>query len=187
MRTEPERSNLMSQSEYARRRGVSQQAVNKAVRAGRIPTTNNGMLDPVVADAAWDRNTRPRSDLAPDDTPDAVADDSGSSHDLAARDRPQATYTAARALREVYLAKQAKLDFERSQAKLIPVEEVRLQTFLTARGVRNRLLALPARLAPVLFGASDVGECQRLLEEALLQVCSNLAPGTEMPDSESPQ
>jgi hypothetical protein len=38
---------------YARHRGVSHTAVQKALRAGRIPLEADGTIDPAVADAAW--------------------------------------------------------------------------------------------------------------------------------------
>ena len=47
----------MTQAEYARARGVSREAVRKAVKAGRIALVN-GKIDPGMADGQWDRNTR---------------------------------------------------------------------------------------------------------------------------------
>src|SRR5215468_8124655 len=38
---------------YARDRGVSHTAVQKALKAGRIPLEADGSIDPAVADAAW--------------------------------------------------------------------------------------------------------------------------------------
>jgi hypothetical protein len=174
---------LVSQSKYARSRGISQQAVSKAIRSGRI-TTIGGKIDPVVADAAWTSNTRPRVDLhVPSTTPSlapppADGADPGTGHDEAASDRPLATFSAARALREIYLAKRAKLDFERAEGKLVRTEEVDALAFNAARKIRDQLLALPARLAPVIFAARDQAECYRILEDALRQVCSGISPET---------
>lgn len=169
------RSKLLSQRQYAALRGVSQQAVSKAVKSGRIPTTG-GLIDPVVADAAWPQNTRPRTDLTGDPSRAAGAAEPESGQELAASERPHATYNAARALREVYAAKRAKLEFEVSEGKLVPVEEVRAQAYETARAMRDQLLSLPARLAPIVFAAKDVSECHRLLEEALRHVCAGTLP-----------
>ena len=176
---------LMSQREYARSRGLSHQAVSKAVKSGRIPTEVAGNLDPVVADAAWKANTRPRAGVkaspaesqpraesVPTEIPDV-----GDGHDQAASERPHATFTAARALREVYMAKRAKLEYERAEGKLVAVEEVDSLAFESARAIRDRLLALPARLAPVLFAARDISECHRLLEEAMREVCAGIGNG----------
>ena len=50
----------MSLRAYAKHRGVAMSAVQKAIRAGRIPTTADGKIDPAQADAEWARNTEPR-------------------------------------------------------------------------------------------------------------------------------
>lgn len=51
---------MMSVAEYASHRGVSRQAVDKAIRAGRIPAERRGkryVIDPAAADAAWETHT----------------------------------------------------------------------------------------------------------------------------------
>ena len=174
----PSKSKLVSQREYARSRGLSHQAVNKAVRAGRIPLVN-GKIDAVAADAARAGNSRPRIDSAapaPGNPPATWLPGASENHDLAASERPKATYTAARALKEVYLAKQAKLDYEAAEAKLVPVEEVRAQAFEAARAIREQLMALPARLAPVLAATKDVAKIHRILEDAILEICAGASP-----------
>lgn len=50
----------MTQREYAKRRGVSQAAVSRAVKAGRLKASvapGGGILDPVLADREWDAST----------------------------------------------------------------------------------------------------------------------------------
>lgn len=183
-RMKPPATKLMSQRQYARSRGLSHQAVSKAVKSGRIPTEVAGNLDPVVADAAWKANTRPRARLkteakrpAPPPLPPMETTDPEDEHDLAASERPDATFTAARALREVYMAKRAKLEYERAEGKLVSIEEVDSLAFESARSIRDRLMSLPARLAPVLFAARDISECHRLLEEAMREICSGIGNG----------
>lgn len=50
---------VITQAEYARRRGCTEGAVRRAIRDGRI-TLIDGKIDPVAADAQWRRNTRVR-------------------------------------------------------------------------------------------------------------------------------
>ena len=45
---------------YARHRGVSLRAVQKAIQAGRIETTPAGKVDVQIADTQWDPRTAPR-------------------------------------------------------------------------------------------------------------------------------
>src|SRR5271157_5155747 len=49
---------LISLREFARRNGVSAEAVSKAVKTGRLPA-HDGKLDPAEAQAAWDRSKDP--------------------------------------------------------------------------------------------------------------------------------
>src|SRR5881409_1039956 len=49
----------LSQRAYARRRGVTHRAVQKAIKAGRITTSPDGTIDPARADAQWTANTDP--------------------------------------------------------------------------------------------------------------------------------
>ncbi len=55
------RAPLISQSEYARRRGVAKSAVAKAVAEGRI-TLIDGKVNEQVANIQWEQNTRARAD-----------------------------------------------------------------------------------------------------------------------------
>jgi len=42
---------------YAKRRGVSETAVRKAIKTGRIKLEADGTIDSAKADGQWDRNT----------------------------------------------------------------------------------------------------------------------------------
>jgi hypothetical protein len=50
---------LLSLRGYARHRGVSLAAVQKAIKAGRIVTMADGQIDSAQADAKWEMRTRP--------------------------------------------------------------------------------------------------------------------------------
>ena len=50
----------LSQRAYARQRGVSQEAVRKHVKRGRIPLLPDGTIDAEQADAAWPRRGEAR-------------------------------------------------------------------------------------------------------------------------------
>src|SRR2546426_5178487 len=49
----------LSQRGYARHRGVTHRAVQKAIKTGRITTSPDGTIDPARADAQWTANTDP--------------------------------------------------------------------------------------------------------------------------------
>ncbi len=53
---------LISQSEFARRMGVSRQVVNKAIGTGRIIKTPSGKIDWASQSIAWAQNRHPEKD-----------------------------------------------------------------------------------------------------------------------------
>lgn len=85
------------------------------------------------------------------------------------------TLNEARTAKEIYAARQAKLDFEESIGKLIDAEQVRLSAFKMARGARDALLTLPDRLSPILASSTDVQEVHRLLLEDIDRICKRIA------------
>ncbi len=176
---------------YARRRRVSHTAVQKALASGRITLGADGRIDPDVADRQWAASTdlsKPRN---------SVTGDPGSrSRSSAARRRAPATsgvaaaeggaqavpgervaasYRESLAAREAYRARLAKLDFEERTGKLVSADEVRAATFRVARATRDQIMGVPARLAPLVAAVSEPLEVQRLLEEALRDVCAELS------------
>src|SRR5690242_1430995 len=59
----------ISQREYARRKGLTHGAVQKAIRTGRITKLEDGSIDPALADQQWAANTdeaRPRNAVSGD-------------------------------------------------------------------------------------------------------------------------
>lgn len=99
----------MTQSEYARHRGVSPQAVHKQIKAGKIPLLPNGKVDAVAADRALGE-TRERITIRDDveEAPRAVATPAAG-----------AGLTKAKTATEVYRARLAQLEYEERTGKLI--------------------------------------------------------------------
>ena len=169
---------------YARHRGVSHTAVQKALATGRIVAGEDGRIDPAVADSQWARSTnlaKPRNSVigVPKKrrTPGAPSDPLGT-HDSGVGEAPNgaatddaarlvSSYAGSRAAREAYLARLAKLEFEQRSGKLVDADEVRAQIFALGRRARDSLLGVPDRLAPVLVGQADAAVIHRLLTEEL--------------------
>lgn len=42
---------------YAARKGISDTAVRKAIKSGRITLTKNGKINPALADRQWEANS----------------------------------------------------------------------------------------------------------------------------------
>jgi hypothetical protein len=81
--------------------------------------------------------------------------------------RLASSYAGSRAAREAYMARLAKLDFEKRSGKLVDADDVRAQMFALGRRARDSLLGVPDRLAPILAGQADAAVIHRLLTEEL--------------------
>lgn len=174
---------LISQREYARRRGISHVAVHKAVAAGRISTVD-GKINPAMADREWISNTdqsKPRNSVTgdpkhtrPEGEP-PLPMDLGGTHESASGDGAASGYARARAARELYQAQLAKIELDRLRGELVRADEVRIGAANMARKARDQLVAMPERLATILAGIEDASEIHRMLEEEIERICNELS------------
>jgi len=172
---------LITQAEYARRRGVDPTTVRDAVRAKRI-TLIDGKIDPEVADIQWSRNTRARVD----NLAKAATERSGSGQLEAlptATPEPQPAtaapaapaaqpandggYSDARTRREKAEAEQAELRTAQLAGRLVDRSSVESAVFEAFRALRDRIMNVPPRAAPKLSGMQDVREIELLVAEEL--------------------
>lgn len=168
---------LITQAEYARRRGVAKSAVARAVKENRISLID-GKVDPSVANIQWDRNTRSRADggkasgeAAPPGR--AAAPEFGRA---AGNDTPDldGDYFYQRTRREKYEADLAEIKLAEQQGDLVRVADVRAEMAKRVGAVRTNLLQIPARLAPLLANEPDQAKCHALLDGELRSVLMNL-------------
>ena len=177
---------LLSQRAYARRRGVSQAAVWKAIQTGRISTVR-GKIDPDVADREWGQNTdpsKPRNSVIGEpkrrrqkDEPSRPMDLDGACHTRreTGEEKARNTYAAARAAREMCLAQIARLELEERLRELVRRDEVEAAARAASETARDRILAIPGRVSAEIAAAEDVSEVQSILEEEIEQVCLELS------------
>ncbi len=164
---------LLSLRAYAKHRGVSLAAVQKAIRSGRIATTEDGSVDSERADAQWATRTRPgqKRTAKPAANPAATFVD-------APRAEPAGAgldYFRARAIRENYLARLAKIEFEEKSAKLVSRDEVQVAAFTKARTVRDSLLNIPDRLAATLAAEADADNVHQMMTVEIRRALDELA------------
>lgn len=164
------RVELITQSAYARLRGVAKSAVAKAVAEGRISLIE-GKIDPTVADIQWDKNTRARADSkrtgattgggagdAPASTSNAASDT-----DTAAA-APQAPgYNDYRTIRE-------KADAEMAQRNNLKAAGLVVERPGIVRGIhdvvhatRDACMAVGQRAAPKCVGLADAREIENII------------------------
>src|SRR5467141_1790843 len=159
----------LSQRAYARHRGVTHRAVQKAIEAGRITRNPDGTIDPEKADAQWATNSDPASP-ARNKPPVPKPRAKGSTEYVPP---PTGGYLASRAVREAYRARREKLAYERESGAVIPVDEAaRMWEDVIAR-MRARMIASIGSFAPRAVGLRSVKEANALLEEAVYSALSN--------------
>lgn len=182
------------QRAYARHRGVTHRAVQKALLDGRIQYDADGLIDFEKADASWASNTdpaKPRNSVSGNpkmrrgegEAPAPGVGMKGARGqapvgDGEGRGRDVLAYAIARAARESFEAKIKKLEYEKMAGKLIDAEEVRVAWFNTSRRARDLILAIPDRIAPVIAGTADserISEVHSMLLSELRRVCEELS------------
>ncbi len=149
---------LLTQKEYADRKGWSKQYVNQLVKKGRIPL-QGGKIDPVVADAALARDRDPTR--APPFRTDSMAQATPPN----APGQPDPTglhgsFAKARAVREHYRALRERLEYDRLVGKLVVVQEVEDAVFEATRDIRDSFEGAAARIGNTIAGKFDLDERQ---------------------------
>jgi hypothetical protein len=160
---------------YARMRGCSLPAVQKAIASKRITTLPDGSIDPERANQEWARNTfagqtvnrtaaaAPKERVSPmPEQPTATGD-------------PVAQYLRARAVKTSFEARTAQLEYEERAGKLI--QAVRASEYAASFSaiVKDHLQARADRLALMLAAVNDEKAIHRLLkndDEAVLRKVS---------------
>lgn len=166
---------LMTQADYARRRGVSPVAVHKAIKAGRI-TLIDGKIDPMVADVQWKANTRARISTlrndggAANDTPAALPGDTLPP----GIDIERISYDEARRRREAAEAQIAERKLAELDGDLVRKSAVTAVWQRRASTFREAILQLPDRLAAQLAAIGDQAKIHALLDAELRQALEHV-------------
>jgi hypothetical protein len=140
---------------YARHRGVSDAAVRKAIKTGRISQEADGTVDPVKADAQWNRNTdqaqqrqqRPVPKEAIHTVRETVGEPAGSANLGSGLGSGGTTFLQARTANEVLKAQTHKVRLARLKGELVARPEAIAHVFKLARAERDAWLNWPARIS----------------------------------------
>ncbi len=169
----------ISQSEYARRKDVSRQYVNKLVQQGKIPTDEKKRIDPDVADSVLAQLADPARRLNDDENDPIPAE----GFDAADAGEPQTnghtSFAKFRSAREAYQAKLAQLDYEERAGKLVKKEEVEREAFDISRLLRDIFLSIPQEVAGTVVGMTDEKEIAKFLRlkirDALMEASNDVS------------
>lgn len=161
-------ADLITQAEYARRRGVSQEAVRRAVAAKRITTVERDgkrLIDPEVANIQWENNTRPYSKFA------------GVDQKRPAGDSQFYDIKRARAKRESHEANLAEQRERRAAGDLIDRAATRKGVVDLVSMLRIQLEQVPGKLGARLATETEAAECRRLLADEMRRALADAARG----------
>jgi Protein of unknown function (DUF1441) len=169
---------MVSMSQYAAMRGITQPAVSAAIHSGRlvkaiIKDGKRIKIDPDIADREWAANTQGGRGAAPQrlasgvDLPDAIE---------------AADYNASRAKREAYNAELARLEVEEKQGQLVAADEVRKTAFAVARQVRDGMLNIPDRVSAELAAVTDQFEIHRRLTDEIRKALEGVLASADESD-----
>lgn len=185
-------TNILTKKQFAELRGVSSAYVSKLVKEGKLVLTDDGKKvivdqslarmqasrDPSKVGVA-ERHARERAERdvgqytradAPD-LPPMLPQDVGTGF----TDPKNIDFQKARAMREHYLAMQAKNEFLRSQRTLVERDRVEHAAFALARLQRDSFMGLPTKIAPTLAAINDPWELEKKLQEAIRNLLDDMS------------
>jgi len=139
---------LISQAEYARRRGVTPPRISHLVKSGVI-ILEDGKVNPEQADAAIEATINPGYAKRPGRPAKGGADTA------------RLSYTEAATLEKKFSAALKKLDLEEREGTLINAAELQRELMALFATIKKRLRAIPSKTAPEVYGLAKAAKTQR--------------------------
>lgn len=146
---------LITRAAYARRRGCTEQAVARAIAAGRI-TLIDGKVDPAVADLQWEQNTRARAR-------NAGAGTAAAGGARSPGDGRSTSYADARTRREQAEAELAEIEAATARGTMVLRADVDRGAFEAARELRDTLASCANRVAAEVASLLTAEECHEVI------------------------
>lgn len=192
---------LVTFSKFAEIKGVSPAAVSIAVKSrikdAIVERAGKRMLDRDKALELWDRNTkrngservsvaakqRDRKPIAPTTDPPPLAQVPAATGEqlktliMGLPEDQIPGLDVSRERKEHYNAEIARLQALKEREELVPTADVKRMASTLGRQIRDNILSIPSRVAPLLAAAQDSGEVHRLLSEELRTALRVLADG----------
>jgi len=159
---------IMTVSAYARHRGVDRFSVQTAIKRNRISTLPDGRIDSDVADREWEENTVARPPMVTGNRRRGEDDGDGDSFGAS-------QYTKARAVREHYQARLAKLEFEEKTGKLVDSDSIKVAAFNLFRQFRDGMLGIPDRVSAMVAAESEEARVHRILTDEIRKALNDFA------------
>ena len=180
----------MTQSEYARHKGVEISAVKRAIAEGRLPdhaikrgSNDRKLIMVTEADKFWDESTainnknemRQKTFLSPEKGPKKKAP--ASEEDEAGADSEPTKLITIRTIKESYAAKTAQLEYEKMIGQLVPVADVRKAVAEIGTNIRNSLENFADKLSPIMAAETNIDKCHKLITDEIRSALLSLSRG----------
>lgn len=166
---------IISMSEFARRKGVSRKSIYSAIKSGRISVVNTGGTYPKIdweaASEQWDRTAAMKSAVKKarvkkeasenESTAEYLDDDPGLP--------PGMDYFEQRGATEAYKAKLARLEYLERKGQLVRADDVKSACSQMVATIKQRVRAVPSKAKMRLphLTAFDVEVLDDLMRETL--------------------
>jgi phage terminase Nu1 subunit (DNA packaging protein) len=145
---------LLTKSQFARQIGVKPAYISKLLKRGTIKS-RNGRIDPAEALKSIRTNRNPARQSKVVRQEELEGGEAGSTG-----------YLKVKTANEYYRAKMAELVWRKRSGELLDAKKVRGEMFSLGRTVRDQMLNIPGRLAPVLAPSPEkIEEYRRKIEE----------------------
>jgi hypothetical protein len=196
---------LMGYRQYARHRGVTLRAVQKAIEAGRIAVVGEGAqrrIDSDLADTAWRANTDPAAQsllysagpevtLSANTTPEAEAGISAAGPGAAtsaapgipdtSEDEPPpadqtSEYRAERAQRERIRRQREEIELEELRGNVVALADVELTVFTAFRTLRDSMLQIATRIKDRCAAVTDPFMIEQIIEAEVAATFARFDP-----------
>jgi crotonobetainyl-CoA:carnitine CoA-transferase CaiB-like acyl-CoA transferase len=159
---------------YARHRGISLKAVQKAIASGRIHKSASGKIAVAGADRAWAANTdmarRPVDSVFNFQTRSIDDDDSEDE----VQDQTTSDYQKHRALREEIRAKKEQIELDKMTGATLDVAEANRIIFTAFRTVRDAIMNVPVRTKDLIAAETNPMRIEALLEKELASALESI-------------
>lgn len=163
---------LISQSEFAKKVGVTPQAISKLIKQGKLPVDGKKLIMPDAEKAYYTL----KAGIKLTNTPVVEVFNADESDNLPIKNSQNADMQDllnVKVRKETILADNHELNLNKALGKLVSIEEVNKTVTNSLTIVRNAFISLPNRVAQRLEGLS-AAEIQLLLEDEVNEVLTEL-------------
>lgn len=178
----------LSQRQFAKHAGVSHVRINRLVKEGRLPSDDRGRVPLTEGLKAFEASKRPGYDANREHgrrqrkNSRKKSEQKKVSSDTTNVDIPSISvgtaaineeFNKARLAEKIYQANLKKIEYQREKGELLEKDEVRADAMKIGAELREKLNAIPPRIAPLCEGLS-AREIQDVIDTAINEALETL-------------